>query len=125
MASFRKKGKVWYYRFVDANGVKREQKGCPDKRGTEEMARKAEAEAAKIRGGLVETGELARIVYSGHPLDDHFTEYRASLIAKGASEKHANLASYRARRVAAVARIDRLHGLTPGRVQEARKALRD
>ena len=28
MASFRKKGKVWYYRFVDAKGVKRERKGC-------------------------------------------------------------------------------------------------
>ena len=64
-----------------------------------------------IKAGLVDTRELARIIHSGHPLDDHFTEYRASLIAKGATEKHANLASYRARRVACVAKIDRLTDL--------------
>jgi len=46
----------------------------------------AESEAAKIKAGLVDTRELARIVHSGHPLDDHFTEYRASLIAKGATK---------------------------------------
>src|SRR4051812_9615317 len=53
MASFRKKGKVWYFRFTDAEGVKRERKGCPDRRATEEMARKAETEAAKVRAGMV------------------------------------------------------------------------
>jgi hypothetical protein len=29
MASLRKRGKVWYYRFVDEAGVKREERGCP------------------------------------------------------------------------------------------------
>jgi len=122
MASLRKRGRIWYYRYVDADGVKHEVKGCPDRRVTEELARGAESEAAKIKAGLIDPGELARIVHSGHPLDDHFTEYRASLIAKGATEKHANLASYRARRVASVAGIDRLADLDPDRVQEALKA---
>jgi hypothetical protein len=49
MASFRKKGRVWYFRFVDADGVKRERPGCPDRRETENLARRAETEAAKIR----------------------------------------------------------------------------
>ena len=89
------------------------------------MARAAESEAARIKAGSVDTKELARIVHSGHPLDDHFTEYRASLIAKGATEKHANLASYRSCRVASVAKIDRLTDLDPERVQEALKALCD
>ena len=31
MASFRKHGKVWYYRFTDADGIKRERKGCSDR----------------------------------------------------------------------------------------------
>ena len=48
MASYRKRGKAWYYRFVDAAGVKREEKGCSDKRATEELARDAESKAAKI-----------------------------------------------------------------------------
>jgi hypothetical protein len=49
MASLRRRGKVWYYRFTDADGIKREVKGCPDKRVTEEMARAAESEAAKVK----------------------------------------------------------------------------
>ena len=106
MASLRKRGRVWYFSFIDQDGRPSERKGCPDKRVTEELARAAESEAARIKAGLVDTKELARIVHSGHPLDDHFTEYRASLIAKGATEKHANLASYRFRRVASVAKID-------------------
>ena len=49
MASFRKRGKVWYYRFIDGPGRPLERKGCSDKRATEELARAAEAEAAKVR----------------------------------------------------------------------------
>ncbi len=51
MASMRKRRNVWYYRYTDADGVKREKKGCPDRRVTEQMAAFAEAEAAKIRAG--------------------------------------------------------------------------
>ena len=32
MASFRKIGRNWFYRAVDATGVQRERKGCPDRR---------------------------------------------------------------------------------------------
>ena len=48
MASLRKHGKVWYYRYTDAEGAKRERKGCSDRRVTEELARAAETEAARI-----------------------------------------------------------------------------
>ncbi len=65
MASFRKRGKVWYYRYVDADGIKRSVKGCSDKRATEDLARDAEAEAAKIRAGLVDAKDLARRGASG------------------------------------------------------------
>ena len=39
MASLRKRGRVWYYKFIDGGGRPCERKGCPDKRATEEMAR--------------------------------------------------------------------------------------
>ena len=51
MASFRKHGKVWYYRHVDADGIKRETKGCTDSRATEELARDAESMDAKVKAG--------------------------------------------------------------------------
>ena len=58
MASLRKRGRVWYYRFVDADGVKHEEKGCPDRRVTEELARTAESEAARIKAGVFDAKEL-------------------------------------------------------------------
>ena len=48
MASLRKHGKVWYYRFTDADGIKRERKGCPDRRVTEDLARAAESGVMKV-----------------------------------------------------------------------------
>jgi hypothetical protein len=52
-----RRGKCWYYRFTDGDGVRRMRKGCADKRVTEEMFRRAETEAAKIRSGLLERRE--------------------------------------------------------------------
>ena len=71
MASYRKRGKVWYFRFVDADGVKREEKGCTDKRATEELARDAESQAAKIKAGLVAPSELAQRDHAARPLSAH------------------------------------------------------
>jgi hypothetical protein len=67
----RKRGKVWYYRFTDADSIKREAKGCTDKRATEEMARAAESEAAKARAGLNDPRELAYRKHDGCPLAEH------------------------------------------------------
>ena len=52
MASYRKRGRLWYYRYVDADGVRHERKGCSDRRETEAMAAAAEAKAARVRSGL-------------------------------------------------------------------------
>ena len=38
MASFRKRGKTWYYRFTGIGGKQHERKGCTDRRETEAMA---------------------------------------------------------------------------------------
>src|SRR5208337_946533 len=54
VASLRKRGRVWYFSFIDQDGRPSERKGCPDKRVTEELARAAESEAAKIKAGLVD-----------------------------------------------------------------------
>jgi hypothetical protein len=87
MASYRKRGKVWYYRYVDADGVKREEKGCPDRRVTEELARHRESEAAKIRAGVLDPKELAFRDHAASPLDEHIAQYRDSLIARGTKPK--------------------------------------
>ena len=66
MASLRKRGRVWYYRFVDADGVKHERRG-PDRRVTEELARTAESEAARIKAGVFDAKELAIRDHAARP----------------------------------------------------------
>ena len=68
MASLRKRGKVWYYRFVDSNGDKIERKGCSDLQTTKGMARTAETEAAEIKAGLVKPKDLAYRDHAERPL---------------------------------------------------------
>src|SRR4051794_28579260 len=99
MASLRKRGKVWYYRFTDADGVKREQKGCGDKRATEELARAAESEAAKVRAGLIDPRQAAYAAHEARPLADHLADFHAYLTAKGTTRKHALLSRNRVGRL--------------------------
>ena len=54
MASTASAAERWFYRFVDADGVQHERKGCPDRRETEAMAAAAELEASKSRPGLID-----------------------------------------------------------------------
>src|SRR5271157_2669203 len=99
MASYRRKGKVWYFRFVDADGIQHERKGCTDRRETEGMAASAEAEAAKIRGGYIDPKDPAYLDHERRPLADHLVDFQAALQAKGGTIRHAKVTTYRARRV--------------------------
>jgi integrase len=102
MASLRKRGKVWYYRFTDADGVRREHRGCSDKRATEDLARDAESDAAKIRNRLVTPDELACRGHRARPLSEHLAAWAESLESKGLTPKHIELATGRARRIVAI-----------------------
>ena len=103
MASFREKAKVWYYRYVDSDGVKCERRGCPDLQATKQLAGAAEAGAAKVRAGLVDPRDAARRLQAGKALAEHLDDFRAHLVAKGGTPKHADIFADRARRVAALA----------------------
>jgi hypothetical protein len=80
MASFRKHGKVWYYRFTDADGKKWERKGCSDRRVTERNAEmlRVDLQAAGI------AYETASGVADFHSL---LAAYVTNLVASGASVK--------------------------------------
>ncbi len=125
MASLRKRGKVWYFRFSDADGVKHERKGCTDRRMTEEMARAAESEAAKVRAGLSDPRAEAYRRHEARSLAEHLDDFESCLLAKGDTPKHAALFSERARRVAKLAKGARLSDLAPSRIQAALSALRE
>ncbi len=125
MASLRKRGKVWYFRVTDANGIRQERKGCTDRRATEDMARAAESDAAKTRSGLVDPKELACRDHEARPLAAHLADWHGYLAAKGATAQHAMLSGNRIQRVVDLSFVDRISALTPSRVQAALKAIRD
>jgi len=125
MASLRKRGKVWYFAFVEADGVRREHRGCSDRRETERLAAAAEAEAAKVRAGFVDARDLGLRDHAARPIGEHLDAFLAHLEAKGSSPKHVALTIQQARRLLALAGVERLADLSAEGVQAALKTLRD
>jgi hypothetical protein len=124
MASFRKRGKLWYYRYVDGDGVSRTVKGCTDKRATEDLARAAEICAAKVKAGLsdLKAERIAR--ESRRPIQDHIHEFIAGMESKGCDSKHVRSTRYYLERVVTLAHIERVGDLTPSLVMQAVSALK-
>jgi hypothetical protein len=101
MASFRKRGSAWYYRFTGIDGKQRERKGCNDRRETEAMAGAAEAEVAKLKSGYIDTKDTSVRQNETRPLVEHIADWEADLVAQGFTTKHAEHTSNRVRRLVA------------------------
>lgn len=125
MASIRKKGQNWFYRFVDGEGKQRERKGCPDRRETERMAAAAETEAANIRRGFIDPKARGYRDHDARPIDGHLADWHADMLGRGSTPDHADLSRARADRIVRHSRIGRIADLTPSRVQASLKAVRD
>jgi hypothetical protein len=115
MASLRQRGKHWYFQYTDADGVKQEVKGCPDRRETERMAALAELKAAKIRGKLIDPRDAGYRDHAARPLGEHLAQWRADLLAKGKTAKHAAQYHERAGKLIAIMKGTALADLQPGR----------
>jgi integrase len=102
MASFRKFGRNWYFRYIDADGKQRELKGCGDRRETENMAGGVEAEVRRVKLGYVDAADVSARRSKKKLLVDHIKDWRSSLVAEGSSERHADHTSNRLRRLVAV-----------------------
>ena len=99
MASFRKRGAVWYYRIYDENGKQVDRKGFRDKRETERAAAIAEEQIRQSRLGLIDraAGELRR--QGSRPLSEQIEEWRQHQEAAGVSERQLYQSLLRVRRI--------------------------
>jgi integrase len=125
MASLRKRGKTWYYRFVDADGVQRERKGCNDHRETEKMASAAETEATKVRAGLVDPKAVEYRRHEGRPIDEHLDDFGVTLLARGNTVGHVKVTASRALKVLTLGKIRRIRDLSLSKVTNALALLRE
>jgi hypothetical protein len=114
MASLRKRGRVWYYRYVDGDGIKREAKGCRDRRVTEELARAAESEAAKVRAGVADP--FAR--HRNRPIAEHFQDYIRFLELEDGTPKHVAQTATRIRAILDGTGAQRLADLDAAKVSD-------
>ena len=119
MAGLRKRGRVWYYRFVDADGIKRELPGCPDRRATEELARKAETEAAQIRAGVIDPKALRTTEAARKPIRSHLDDFIGTMEAAGRNPQHVSQTRTYIARIIELSRAEGIADLTPSAVMQA------
>ncbi len=116
---FGKRGKLWYYRYTDADGIKRELKGCTDKRMTEELARATESKVARSKAGLADPKAERMAMEARRPIQDHVAEFIISLESKGNDPKHVRSTKTYVDRVIKLAGIERIPDLAPSKVAQA------
>jgi integrase len=114
MASFRKRGRVWYYRIIDAEGAKVERKGCADRRATESMAHAAETDVAKARAGLADPYREHRT----RRLVEHLEDYERFLASKNDTPKHVALVRTRLKAIIDGCRFEHIDDMTAPRVAD-------
>jgi integrase len=104
MASvFKPKGSAKYVIFyTDENGRRRKKVACADKSVSERIAAKIENDVALRRDGLVDPQAEAYRDHEARPLREHVADWREFLVAEGNTLKHADQATNRVRRLAAV-----------------------
>ena len=89
------------------------------------MARAAESEAARHRAGLIDPKAEAYRRHEARTLADHLAEFRAYLIDKGNTSKHADMTRTRAARVMAMAMGARLADIEAPNAARKARALAD
>lgn len=91
----RKQSQFWYIDYKDADGIRQRVKGFKDKAATVQLAAQLEREAEQAQVGIVDR-------YKAHrkkPLSAHLDDYKATLLNKGTTEKHACLVYTRAKAI--------------------------
>ena len=124
MSSVRKRSGAWYARWTDAEGRPHERKAGTDKRSAEQLAAALEAEATQVRSGVIDPRALKYRDHERATVSDHLDAFRASIVAKGSSPKHADKTRTRAERVVSLGGVGRLSELTLSRAHTALAALR-
>lgn len=91
----RKQSKYWYIDYKTAEGTRKRVKGFKDKAATFQLAANLEKEAEQAQIGIIDKYKQHR----KRPLMEHLADFKASLVNKGTTEKHACLVYNRARAI--------------------------
>ncbi len=90
-----RKSKHWYIEYREHDGTRKRVRGFTDKKDTMQLAVRLEHEADLVAAGMGDRFKKHR----KRPLMEHLEEFKASLKAKGTTEKHVDLVYTRARKI--------------------------
>ena len=105
--------KKWRIEYTDAQDKRRRVAGYTDRKATEQLASDLERQAAREQSGLID--QFAK--HRKRPLSEHLKEWHQSLLDKGTTQKHADLARGRAQRVIEGCRFASWSDISPSNVQ--------
>ncbi len=109
----KKRTRKWYIEYQGPDGKRKRVPGYIDKAATFQLAAKLEKAAERGETDLVDKYEVHR----KRPLADHLADWKASLIAKGTTEKHAKLMHTRVTNLCNEARIKKWSDVGADRIQ--------
>jgi integrase/recombinase XerD len=124
--SDRRRGKSgkWTAWWIGEDGKQHQRAAFTDRGRSLELAHHLEAEARRVREGIVEPGERARREAAARPIADHVADYRLDLLAKADGPRHAQHVAGVLVRVLADAGIATVGDLAPDQIQQALGRLR-
>jgi len=83
----KKQSQCWYIKYRDADGIEQRVKAFTDKTASQQLAAKLLKEAELAKAGVIDRYKEHRT----RPLVEHLADFRQSLLARGNTDKHANL----------------------------------
>jgi hypothetical protein len=110
--------------WIGPDGRKRQRAGFTDKGKSLDLARALDYEARLVREGLVDPGRLAARAAAARPVADHVADYRADLLARGVTPRHARHVACAVTRTLADAGVGSLADLAADRLRGALGRLR-
>jgi len=119
----RRRGKIWYFRYTDENGERREERGGTDKMMTIRALAAALEQVEKIRAGLTTRAAIERTEATQAPIETLVAEWHDALLARGADPEYCELAKTRVIRLLDVATIRCVAKLTAGAIQAGLAAI--
>src|SRR5512135_1283402 len=126
MASvFKPKGSRKYViMWRDENGKRHKKTGCTDKAESQRIGNHLENQKALRRDGLVDRKVESYRDHEARPLTAHLDDFKAALLAKGSTEKHAKVTAFRAHRVIELSKVRRISDLSLSKALDALATLR-
>ncbi len=117
---------AWIAAWYDHTGRRKTKStGTTDRAAADRILRQWVADAALRREGVIDAKTDAYAEADRRPIAEHLDDYKADLLARGRTPKHAHDTHAIAARLIELARVDRLSAVTSDRIARAIAALRD